>query len=331
MSSRPTLLLLWIALLVCIGTANGSSSYLRSSTPLESKVVEFVEDNNEFTSRQLIDSGFEDDYNGDDYNLNSDASLLNRMIAFLLPVVNAAFQAVAPDPLDLPLKGDFSLGEMDLYFCTGRLDMSYNFGNIVGLKNLTVNSLKVQTGTERVTPGCLETLFSAVFDIEVASVDLFSVDDIRANFLADLCGFEIDQRVAGGINTFAPVLKGAVNISGALLGTMAMISFADIESALKVGYDKMEAYVDGVPDEFNKFLANVTAEMSILMKDELTDYVEPTIHPLIQKSLQQQMQLNYTQAMSLQGNFIRNDAQRKFRNFVSGTRSFLGFGGDDNA
>ena len=311
---------LGLALVAALTVIPANAASLRSSKDKEHNPWEVQVDLRQLQTGNGYDNEtFEND--------GSDASLLNRLIQLLLPVVNGAFQALVPDPMNIPLAGRFQLGEINLLICKASADLSYDFGQIAGLASMAIDSLQVVLGTEKVEFGCLETLWNAAFDMTIASTTNFTVDDVGAGIYANGCGLNFNRNFSGGVNTFRPIMRGAVNISGALMGTMATIDFADIAKALQVGYESIEVYVDDAPKELNTFIGNATSELSVLMKDELVRTVAPAVKPIVEETMKQSRQLSYSQYLSINSGFGRNEIKRQATKFYQSTATFLGFGG----
>jgi len=261
----------------------------------------------------------------------SDAGLLNRLIALLLPVVNTAFKILVPEFLALPSADRFNVGELNLFVCRARADMSYDLGAIKGLNSMAIESLTVRKGTENVNFRCFETLWNAAFEMTIASDTNFTVGDLGAGVWLDGCGLDFVREFGGGVNTFKPRMSGTVNISGALQGRTALIDFANIAESLTVDYDSIEAYMNDVPAEFNEFITNATREVSGAMKEELIDTVEPSIKPVVQESLLQSRSLSYGEYLSINSGFASNAVKRQAVSFYQSATSFFGFGGKDEA
>lgn len=61
---------------------------------------------------------------------NGDVSLLNRLIALLIPVINDALAQIVPDPLNLDLIGSIDTGSLQVGDCTFSSDLDYNWGGM---------------------------------------------------------------------------------------------------------------------------------------------------------------------------------------------------------
>jgi len=286
-----------------------------------------------------LQGGFGGDYDQDQYEADGDddASLLNRLIAFFLPHINTAFQNLVPDPFDPNLAGAYQLPSFDILGCEAAIGFNFDLGEIIGLSAMSIDRLQVVTGTEQVDAGCLETIWSAVFDMTILSTDMFSVQNLLGGFEASACGLTYKDDVTGGVNTYQPFMRGAVEISGDLLGSLATITIADIPNALEVGYESVEAFLDDVPVAWNLMIGDTTTELSKSMKGELIASVEPTVNPNVKEGMVgQQVSISYRDALAINSGFVKNGVKRQIRqayadtaSFFGGAAGFLGFGNGD--
>lgn len=144
MLRSPKLPLLLIVLaVVLLGTISDAASLRQERTLVEGRNEEQKIQNSleiEFTEREFraLQTTGEDS--------NDDAGLINRIIQFLLPFINESIARFVPDPLELPVNGEFSLGEIDLLACTASLGFNYNLGSITGLSKLVIDRLSLVLG-----------------------------------------------------------------------------------------------------------------------------------------------------------------------------------------
>lgn len=277
------------------------------------------------------------DYNNEEFETDgSDASLLNRLVAAILPLMNNAFKILVPDPLFINRDGEFEIGSLNLLFCNPRADMRYNFDAIHGLGSLAIDSLQVVLGTEQVQFGCLETLWNAAFDITIASTANLTVDDVGAGITVSGCLMNYTRGFRGGVSTRKPTLRSSVNLSGALAGRTATIDFADLARAFQIDYESVDVNVQDVSEELNMFVQNVTRELTTTMKEELITTVEPTVGPIAREALKQTNQLTYSEFYAINSGFGKNEIRRQTAKFYEDTASllgsaasYLGFGGEE--
>jgi hypothetical protein len=309
-------LLLCLASLVIPSDATGS---LRRSKDwvIEVDLSRELQGNQTFQSPEQADDG-------------SDVTLLNRLITLMLPFINAAFQALVPDPLDLSFEETFKVGEIDVLLCKAALDLNIDLGSVLGLSKLSINSLQVVLGTESVEAGCVETLWNAVFDMSVGSSDLFTMDGLAAGFDASACGISVDEKLSGGVNTYQPLLQGQVSISGALTGTKARIDFSKVDGTLEVGYQKVEAFLNGADPALASFLSDSTTILSNVMKDQLVVTVEPKMRSNLEVSMLGEVEVTRREVWAINGGFVRNDLQKRATRMFEGALTFIGFGAGRN-
>lgn len=275
-----------------------------------------------------------------EYEEGSNAGLLNELIAFFLPHINNVFQELIPDPLPIPIRGSFNLPEINLFgYCKASAGFNASLGTMVGLSGLGIDRMQVLTGTERISAGwnlnagCLETIFTAFVDMEVSSTKTFAINDLSGGVHGNVCSYSLDEHLTGGILTFAPKMRGAVNISGALTGTKATIKVADIRNSLKMGYERIEGYIDDAPRSLNEAVRNITSELSILakeqvlnfiMQDELLKTVEPEVKARAKEGIQgREVELRVDEALKLNGAFMRNQMGSTVDNAIDSSLSLL--------
>ena len=327
--SAPILGLVLAVTLCGLPSSNGSS--LRSNTDKDRKHNPWEV---QIDLREL-QSGT--DYNNEEFETDgSDASLLNRLVRAILPLMNNAFQNLIPDPLVIDRAGEFEIGSLNLLFCNPKADMRYNFDAIHGLGSFAIDKLQVILGTEQVQFGCLETLWNAAFDITIASTTNLTVDDVGAGITVSGCLLNYTRGFRGAVSTRKPTMRSRVNLSGALAGRTAIIDFADIARAFQIDYESVDVKVEDVSEDLNAFVQNVTRELTTTMKDELITSVEPTVEPIAREALKQSNQLTYSEFYAINSGFGKNEVRRQTAKFYENTASllgsaasYLGFGGDD--
>ena len=144
-SSRISLGILLVLLLLATVTATTTTSSLRERNHHHHNTV---------TSNTTLSLGRHRELQGDinitteeinqnqqSQPLSEDASLLNELIAIVLPLVNAGIAAVTPDPLNLNIAGTLPIGSLDFGCGTTGLDFTYNWGGTC--KRSTVGCLFV--------------------------------------------------------------------------------------------------------------------------------------------------------------------------------------------
>lgn len=279
-----------------------------------------------------------------EYEEDSNPGLLNEVIQVFLPYINRAFQNAIPDPFDIPLRGSFNLPQIDLLgYCKADAGFNVSLGTMTGMSGLNIQRMQVFAGTEEidaswnVNRGCLQTLFSAYFDLEIASDRVFSIDDLSGGIHAKVCSYGVDEYVSGGILTVAPRMRGAMNISGEIIGTQAKLKFADMRKSLKIGYEHIEGYLNGASDSVNEAVKNITAELSILakervlnfiMRDELVDSVTPEVRSRARQSVEgQEYEFDTPRALEYNTKFMRNqmsdESVANVEAAVTGTLNFF--------
>lgn len=221
---------------VLLGSSEGASLRRAKGGGLEIKID--LTEHRELQTNTTVPGLLQDD--------GSDASIINQIIATFMPYFNQAFQAIVPDPIDLPFVGRYQLPEFDIFpgcSATGAFDLE--LGEVIGLSKMSIDQLLIQPGTEEVDANCIETFFNAVFDMTISSTSMFSVRGLEGGLTAGACGINLRDSVTGGVNTLRPTMRGHVSISGLLENTLATIIFADTAEILEVGYDRVEGYLDG--------------------------------------------------------------------------------------
>ena len=275
-----------------------------------------------------------------EYEEGSDASLLNQVIEIFLPHVNSAFQSIAPDPLNLPLRGGLNLPEINLFgYCTVNAGFNLSLGTMVGMSTLQIDRIQVLGGTERIKAGwnldegCLETIFTAFFDMELSSPVGFSVNDMYGGIHGNICSYSIDELITGGVQAYLPRMRGAINITGSIVGTKASIKMADIGNAFQIGYDSMEAYLDNASPGLDEAVRNITSELSILAKERITKFImqdeviksiEPEVNSRAARSfIGREAEIPREQALYYNTRFMRNQMGDKVDTAVGGALSWV--------
>ena len=115
--SRTSFLLVCTAL---AGPGNAASLRSASSTTVDSNVT-LSKGRRRFLQSNTTTSSIPEP-------LSEDASLLNELIALVLPYINEGIAAVTPDPLDLDIAGTFEVGSIDFGCGDTGLDFTYNWG-----------------------------------------------------------------------------------------------------------------------------------------------------------------------------------------------------------
>lgn len=271
----------------------------------------------------------------------SDVSLLNQLIGFFMPHVNNLFHQLVPDPFPAPVHGRVQIPQIDLFgYCTADAGFDVNFGTLRGLSGVNIERLQVIPRTESIRPGwnvvngCFETAWSAIFDIAISGVNALVVDDMHAGIFGQACNYEFDEEISGGIETMAPRIRGALNISGVLSGNLARIANVDVAHSLDIGYDDMQAFVNNAPTSVNQAVRNITSRLSqlareelltFLVDDQLSNNVAPNINQRMYEGMQnQEITMSATDALQLSAGFVSNGARRQIEGFANSVGDVLG-------
>jgi hypothetical protein len=199
-------------------------------------------------------------------------------------------------------------------------------GSINGLSSFVIDNLQVILGTERIDAGLCSTVWNAVFNMTVLTTDILSVEDLGAGFSASACGLSLDPTVGGGIRTYQPLLSGLVDMSGSIntLTRRAKVDWSEVQGALGVNYTKIDAYVNDVPAVFNTFVGDVTSRLSVDMKDEWIETIEPVVSPKLEESLMSaDGRMSRSELLAINSGFVQNDLRRRAKSLYNSIGNFF--------
>jgi hypothetical protein len=209
---------------------------------------------------------------------------LNALIAALLPVVNSQLPSYLKeaglDPWE-GVKGDKTLGKINLGVCTAKVEASYAIKNVTGLSTLDITTLTIDT----VVPSGPKAVNGTMTMFAKLNSDLSA--KVSGKVSAKCGALSESAGISGKVTAGGVTGKGQVKFAASLDEPKICLDSLDITS-LGLDYEKIKVEIDGL-GVLNEFLAPLVAAIDELfgntIKHEIAGIVRDELNKLLKGEL----------------------------------------------